>query len=127
MAGSTTRLGGVSRSSAAERQRQAVADRERRDDPQQRPRLRAEQQQADQEQDVIRPDQDVMHARRHERRRHRQRAAYGPRIIHALGRAAIEDALIPERAILIDVDERLMDPVVGEEQRPHGERARPAA
>ena len=67
-----------------QRQRDAVPDREGRDDAEQAPPAAAEEQQADQEQDVIRPDQDVMDSRRDERLHHRHRTLRRAEVIGVL-------------------------------------------
>ena len=73
-----------------QRQRDAVPDRERRDDQRQAPERAAEEQQADQEQDVVRADQDVLDARRDERPDHRPSALRRPgEEPHAMGASAV--------------------------------------
>ena len=84
----------------------------------------AEQQQADEEQDVIGPDEDVMRPRRDERLHHRNRALRRPEVVGARIRRGVEDHLLTEIRVLVDVDEGLMDRVVGKEVRVDRERAR---
>ena len=98
-----------------QRQRDAVADGEERDDLQQRRPAAAEQQQPDEEQDVVGTDQDVMDARRRERAHHRQRTLRGARVVDVFLAVGVEDQLLLQRAVLVDVDERLVQRVVGKQ------------
>ena len=75
----------------------------------------AEQQQADEEQDVIRPDQDVVDARRDERAHDRQRALGGAGVVDVLVGAGVEDQLLAQLPVFVDVDEGLVHRIVGEQ------------
>src|SRR5262249_34880824 len=83
-----------------------------------------EQQQADQEQKVIRPDQNVMDTRRDELANDsedtlpRTREVFGLRVID------IENDLGRQRVRLINVDEGLVVGIIGKHQRRHRDAAR---
>ena len=126
IAGSMICAGGVTRFERRQRQRDAVRDGERGDDQRQPPDRAAEQQQSDQEQQMVGPDQDVVDAGRHETcwttaRTPWRRAGeiFEPRL------AAIEDRL-RQRIALVDVDECLVDRIVGKQRGGHGDRSRRA-
>jgi hypothetical protein len=105
-----------------ERERDAVADGEGGDDLEERLPPSAEQQQTNQEQDVIGTDEDVVNPRRDERPDHGERATRGPCVIRAIRVVVRQDELLPKLAIFVDVHERLMERIVGEEHRVHAER-----
>ena len=111
-----------------ERQRDAVAEGEGRDDQAEAAERAAEEQQADQEQDVVRADHDVVDAGRHERRQHRGDAGPAAGVVVHRRPPRVEDGLVPQRAVLVDVDERLVLAVVGEQRGVDRRRApgRPA-
>ena len=98
IAGSMMLAGGVTRFERRQRQRDAVADRERRDDLRARHQRTAEQQQSDQEQDVIGPDQDVVNAGGDERLHHLDRALRRAEVVGVLVRLGVEDDLLAQLA-----------------------------
>ena len=95
-----------------ERERDAVADRERRHDQRQPRQRAAEEQQADQEQDVIGPDQDVLDAGDDERLHDRPSALRAARVIRRVLVRCVEDRLQLQRRVLVDVDEGLVNRIV---------------
>ena len=128
MSGSTTRAGGLKTPERGERQRHAVGERERRDDQREAADRAAEQQQPDQEQEMVGPDQDVMDAGGDEASCHRERAAGAiPEKYSIDGPRGVEDDLLPQRAVLVDVDERLVLRVVGKEPRVQAQCRGPVA
>ena len=117
MAGSMMRAGRIDDLQRGERQRDAVAERERGHDRQQPREAAAEQQQADDEEDVIGPDGDVMDAGRRERREDGQQSL--PRAGEEVDARAVaaQDLLPHQHVAFVDVDERLVRGVVREEVR----------
>ena len=100
-----------------ERERDAVADRECRDDGEQALEAAAEQQQADDEEDVVGADGDVVDARSGKGCEDGEEALTGTgEEIHRRA-AAVQDFLPDERVALVDVDERLMVRIVGKHVR----------
>ena len=91
-----------------QRQRDAVADRESRDDRQQAPEAAAKQQQADDEEDVVGPDGDVVNARGREGLEHREETLTGAAVQIDARLAAVENFLPNQLAAFVDVDEGLM-------------------
>ena len=83
----------------------------------------AEQQQPDQKQQVIRPDQDVVHAGRHEPADDGKGALRRPGVVLEPCAATVEDGL-RERLALVHVEECLMVRIVRKEQRVDGHDAR---
>ncbi len=77
MAGSMMRAGGIDDLQRRERQRHAVAERECGHDRQQARDAAAEQQQADDEEDVVGPDGDVVDAGRREGLEHGEESLAG--------------------------------------------------
>ena len=125
IAGSMIRAGGRDDVQRGERQRDAVSDGERRHDERQPPDRAAEQQQPDEKQQMVRADQDVMDARRHEPADDRKDALPGAREVFEARLAAIEDGL-RERVALVDVDESLVNRIVRKERCGDGDRSRGA-
>ena len=123
MAGSTSRAGRAHDAQCRQRQRDAVADGERRDDQPQPGQRAAQEDQADDEQDVVGTDGDVVDAGRHERRQHRADAGPGAGVVVHRRPPRVEDRLMTQGAVLVDVDERLVLRIVGEER---GVDAQPA-
>ena len=109
-----------------ERERDAVSDRERRNDGREAPHGAAEQQQPEQKQDVIGPDQDVLDAGLNEGAYDRPSAGRGASVVGEPLAARIEDRLVLELPALVDVDERLMSRIVGEQDRVDVDNAGPA-
>ena len=60
---------------------------------------------------------------RHERRQHRRGARPGAGVVVHRRPPRVEDRLVPQRAVLVDVDERLVQRVVGEQRRVDRRRA----
>ena len=106
-----------------QRQRDAVPDRERRDDAHERAPRAAEQQQSDQEQDVIGPDQNVMRPGGNERLHHLDGALRRAAVVDAGVRIGVEDDLLAQLALVVDVDERLVERVVRKQVRIDAEGA----
>ena len=79
----------------------------------------AEQQQADEEQDVIGSDEDVLDTRRHECAEHRAHALPRAGEVVEHGMPRVEDGLVPQGLVLVDVHEGLVAGVVREEHRVH--------
>jgi hypothetical protein len=100
-----------------ERQRHAVADGEGCDDQAEAAERSAEEQQADHEEDVVRADRDVVDACGHERRQHRRGPGPAARVVVHRRTPRVEDGLMAQRAVLVDVDERLVQGVVGKQRR----------
>jgi hypothetical protein len=94
-----------------------VADGERGGDQAESRRRAAEQQQAEQEQDVVGANQDVLDAGRYERAEHRAHALPRAGVVVERGMPGVEDGLVPQRLAFVDVDERLVRAVVREEHR----------
>ena len=109
-----------------QRQRDAVADRERRHDQREPRQCAAEQQQADQEQDVVGADQDVLDPREHERLDDRPAALHAAGVILGVVRR-VEDRLQLQRRVFVDVDERLVNRIVREQRRRGCRCARPGS
>ena len=85
-----------------------MAQREGGDDQHQTPDASAEQQQADEEQHVIRPDEDVVHARGDEGARHRQQPGSRAGKIGDRRIARAQQPLLAQIAALVDIDEGLV-------------------
>src|ERR1043166_1912613 len=95
-----------------ERQRDAVGHRERRDDDQQLTDRSAKQQQADEEQEVVWPDEDVMGTRRNELFDDRKYPLSRTGEIVDARMLRIDDHLRRQRLAFVDVDERLVHPAI---------------
>ena len=108
-----------------QRQCDAVANRERRHDLQQRLPSPAQKQETNQEEDMVRPDQDVMNACRHEHLDDGNRALRRARVISAIGIVDRQDELLSQLAILVDVHKRLVQAVVRKHHRMDAEHGRP--
>ena len=85
-----------------------MAERERRHDREQPRSAAAEQQQADQEQDVIGADRDVLDAGHDEFPDHRQRSLPRPHVVRDAGLPDVEDRLARELPPFVHVQERLV-------------------
>jgi hypothetical protein len=107
-----------------QRQRDAVADGEGGHDFEQRLPSAAKQQQADQKQDVVGSNQNVMNARRHERLDDRQRSLRRARVIGTVRIVHCEHELLTEARVFVDVHKRLMQTVVGEHHGVNRQRRR---
>ena len=125
IAGSMIRAGGADDVQRGERQREAVRDRERRDDDREPPDGAAEQQQADQEQQMIGADQDVVDAGRHEPADDREAPWRVPakysNVVRPRSRIACVSALA-----LVDVEKRLVLRIVREHHARDRQRCRAA-
>ena len=110
-----------------QRERDAVPDGEGGHDQREPFERAARQQQADQEQHMVRTDQDVFDTREHEGPDHRPAALGGPGEEPDRRVVGREDALLPQRAVFVNVHEGLVNRVVGEQHRmdvhPSGSRA----
>ena len=108
-----------------EGQGDAVRDGERRHHERQLTDGPAQQEQADEEQQVVGSDQDVMHTRGDEALHDRPDALPAAGEILELDPARVEDGL-RQRGAFVDVQERLMVRVVREHHRRHGDGSRRA-
>ena len=125
MIGSTSRAGGVTTFSTASDSVMLWATVNAVTTNSSCPHAAPEQQQADEKQQVIGSDQDVVHARRDEPLEHRPDALPGAEEVLVLGLAAAEDGLRRQLGVLVDVEESLVIRVVGEQLGRHGHRADP--
>ena len=123
IAGSMIRAGGLTMFSAASDSVMLCATVNAVTIDRELPERAAEQQQADQEQQVVGADQDVMDAGRHELADDRQRALARAGEVLERGAAAVENRL-RQRLAFVDVQERLMLRIVGKHHRVDLQRAR---
>ena len=72
---------------------------------------------------MVRPDQDVVHARGQEPARDGERALPRAREVLEARVVAVEDRLGLQRAVLVDVEERLVGGIVGEQRCAHPDEA----
>ena len=103
-----------------------MRERERADDQQQLPHRATEQQQPDEKQQMIRPDQNMVDAVRHEPGQNGQDSRRGTRVVVEPDASPVENRLGRDPVAFVEIDERLMHRVIGEHARGHADDPRRA-